>query len=340
MLVIGGGPAGLATAAMLRARGVPVRLIDREGTIGGAYARMDPDILMTSPARLVGLPGLALAARGPYATAREYHAYLRDYARTHELAPEAGVVEAIAPAASGYRVALRGGETIDAAAVIVATGMFDFPHLPELPSDGSVEVIHARAWRNALATAGRRVVIVGGASSAIEIAEVCASRGCRVVVAARRIAIGPAKVLGVDPALAVLPVLARTRPRKFCNGEVTVPGVDRGFKALCKRSAILVRPEPIRIDDTRVVLADGAQVPADLVVLATGYRHAAPFLPADLARTEGASPRCEHAESVSHRGLYFVGVPCARSAASQYLYGIARDAAAVAERLASSSRPR
>jgi putative flavoprotein involved in K+ transport len=332
MLVIGGGPAGLATAAMLRARGVAFRLLDREGAIGGAYARMDPDIVMTSPTRLVGLPGLALTARGPYATAREYHAYLRDYARAHELAPEAGIVEAIAPAEGGYRVTLRGGEIVDAAAVVVATGMFDFPHVPELPTDGSVEVIHARDWRNALATPGKRVVVVGGASSAIEIAEICATRGCRVVLATRRVWIGPAKVLGVDPALALLPVLARTRPRRFCNGEVTVPGVDRGFKALCKRSAILVRREPARIDAARVVLADGAAAPADLVVLATGYRHTAPFLPPDLARNEAGSPRCEHAESVSHRGLYFVGVPCARSAASQYLYGIARDAAAVAER--------
>ena len=334
MLVIGGGPAGLATAAMLRSRGVRFRLIDREGAIGGAYARMDPDLVMTSPAKLVGLPGLALAATGPYATAREYHAYLRDYARTHELVPEAAEVERIAPAAGGYRVALRGGEAIETPAVVVATGMFDFPYAPELPGEPSVEVIHARDWRNALATPGKRVVVVGGASSAIEIAEICAARGCPVVLAARRVWIGPAKVLGVDPALAVLPVLARTRPRKFCNGEVTVPGVDRGFKALCKRNAILVRREPVRIDGARVSFADGAGTSADLVVLATGYRHAAPFLPPDLARTDSGSPRCEHAESVSHRGLFFVGVPCARSAASQYLYGIARDAAAVAERLA------
>jgi putative flavoprotein involved in K+ transport len=334
MLVIGGGPAGLATAAMLRARGVRFRLIDREGAIGGAYARMDPDIVMTSPAKLVGLPGLALSAAGPYATAREYHAYLRDYARAHELAPEAGEVERIAPLADGYRVTLRGGEAIETAAVVVATGMFDFPYSPDLPGAPSVEVIHARDWRNPLATAGKRVVVVGGASSGVEIAEVCAARGCAVTLAARKVSIGPAKVLGVDPAFALFPVLARTRPRKFCDGEVTVPGVDRGFKALCKRGAIAVCREPVRIDGARVAFADGATTDADLVVLATGYRHAAPFLPLDLARSKGASPRCEHGESVSHRRLYFVGVPCARSAASQYLYGIARDAAAVADRLA------
>jgi putative flavoprotein involved in K+ transport len=317
----------------LRARNVPVRLIDRDGAIGGAYARMDPDIVMTSPAKLVGLPWLPVTAAGPYATAREYHAYLGHYARSHELAPEAGEVERIAPVAGGYRVALRGGEAVETPAVVVATGMFDFPYSPEIPSDGSIEVIHARDWRNALATPGKRVVVVGGASSAIEIAEVCATRGCFVILAARRVSIGPAKVLGVDPALALFPVLARTRPRKFCNGEVTVPGVDRGFKALRKRGAILVRKEPVRIDGERVSFADGAGTKADLVVFATGYRHAAPFVPADLARTDSGAPRCEHGESVSHQGLYFVGVPCARSAASQYLYGIARDAEALAERL-------
>jgi putative flavoprotein involved in K+ transport len=335
VVVIGGGPAGLAAAAMLRERGADVRLIDRDGDVGGAYARMDPEIVMTSPARLVGLPGLPFAAAGPYATAREYRDYLRAYAAHHALVPEAGVVASVVPAGTGYRIELVGGanETINALSVVVASGMFDFPILPELPGAPSIPTIHAQQWRNALATAGKRIVVVGGASSAIEIAEACAERRCAVTLAARRVAIGPAKVLGVDPAFAVFPVLARTRPRRFCDGEITVPGVDRGFKAACRRGAIAVRREPIRIDGVRVGFADGTDAEADLVVFATGYRHAAPFLPADLARTPRGGPRCEHGESMSHRGLYFVGTPCARSAASQYLYGIARDAPAVAERI-------
>jgi len=332
-IVIGAGPAGLATAAALRRLGVGVRLVDREGAVGGAYARMDPELVMTSPARLVSLPGLAFAAAGPYGTAREYHAYLRRYAELHRLVPGTAVVETVVGERGHYRIETA-RETLEASAVIVATGMFDFPVVPSLPGAPSIPTIHAQRWRSELATAGTQVIVVGGASSAIEIAEACAARGCAVTVATRRISIGPAKVLGVDPAYAVFPVLARTRPRRFCAGELTVPGVDRGFRAACRRGAIALRREPVRIDGARVTFADATHADADLVVFATGYRHAAPFLPAALARTANGNPRCEHAESVTHRGIWFVGTPCARSAASQYLYGIARDAPVVAERVA------
>jgi hypothetical protein len=69
-------------------------------------------------------------------------------------------------------------------------------------------------------------------------------------------------------------------------------------------------------------------------VLATGYHHATPFLPAYLARTPRNLVRCRANESVSARGIFVVGAPCSRSAASQYLYGISRDAERVARVIA------
>ena len=48
--------------------------------------------------------------------------------------------------------------------------------------------------------------------------------------------------------------------------------------------------------------------------------------------------RCRRNESVSHRGVFVIGAPCSRSAASQYLYGIARDAEAVAREIARKCR--
>ena len=376
-IVIGAGPAGIATAAMLAKRGGRFALVDRNGLVGGAYARMEPSIVMTSPARLVGLPGKRFEPARPYGTAAEYHHYLVDYAREAGVAVGRFDVEAIEINNDGFvviervrtRTAAEASSDVDpgagregseaghpqdtvlpgdeqaatgpsddrrrlsARALVIATGMFDFPIIPAIEGTPTVPVVHARDWREASFANGQVVLVVGGASSAIEIAESCARRGCVVTVAARKISIGAQKIFGVDPALALFPVLARTRPARFCDGRFTVPGVDRGFAELRERGAIAVRRELRRIDGSVIELVDGARIEVDTIVFATGYRHDTSIVPAVVTRTARGTLECQRGESVSHRGLYVVGGPCATSAASQYLYGIARDAEAIARRI-------
>ncbi len=331
-LVIGAGPAGLATAAMLAKHGVVATLVDRDGRIGGAYARLDPELLMTSPASLTALPGMPVTHSG-YFTSAEYLAYLTAYAAAHALVPERGTVEQIQTSGPGYTVRMTGDER-NYETIVVASGVFESPHRPRIEGSPSVPVIHSAQWMTRRhAIAGSHVLIVGGATSAVEIAEHCARRGCTTTVAARKLALGPQTILGFDPAIIGLPVLSHVRPRKFCAGE-TVPAGDRGFAKLRARGAIAVHREPVRIDGRTVTLADGHRCDVDLVVLATGYRHEAAFLPPEVARTARGMVRCRRNESTSHRNVFVVGAPCANSAASQYLYGIARDAERVAHAIA------
>ncbi|HVV86433.1 MAG TPA: NAD(P)-binding domain-containing protein [Kofleriaceae bacterium] len=368
VLIVGAGPAGLAVAACLRERGVGARLVDRHAVAGGAYRRMDPEILMTTPSALVGLPGLDAPRTTPYLTAEAYGAYLERYAEHHRLVPERARVTAIAREGSAYRVALTGATTAAAAdpvlvpdlgparvdlfdAIVLATGMFDFPVRPTLaglPSSAATgappRVVHAADWRVADARAGERVLIIGGASSAVEIAEACARVGAIVSVSARdRLAIQPATVLGVDPTRALMPLLGRLPPAlapAFCSGRMTVPAADRGFGALRAAGRIAVVPAVARFDGDHAVLVDGRRLDVDIVVLATGYRYAVEPAPAELARDDRGVPRTRHGESRSHPGLFVIGAPCVRRAASQYLYGMARDAPVIADAIARRLRRR
>ena len=201
--------------------------------------------------------------------------------------------------------------------------------IPEIAGHPSIPALHASAFRAAHLANVRHVVVIGGASSAIEVAELAARHACKVTIAARKLAMTPPTVLGIDPAFALLPLMSRISPRKFCDGRYTVPGTDRGFARLRRSGAITVVPPLTRIDDARCTFADGHTVEADLLVFGTGYRYTVPALPADVPRTPRGIPR----STKTHPGLHYVGLPCTRSAASEYLYGIARDAEHVARRI-------
>ena len=139
-----------------------------------------------------------------------------------------------------------------------------------------------------------------------------------------------------------MPLLGRLPPLlapAFCHGRRTVPAADRGFGALRRAGRIEVVAAVARFDRREAVLVDDRRVPVDVLILATGYRHATAPAPADLARDDRGVPRTRDGESRSHPGLFVIGAPCTRRAASQYLYGIARDAPAIAAAIAKRRTP-
>jgi putative flavoprotein involved in K+ transport len=215
--------------------------------------------------------------------------------------------------------------------------MWDFPVDPALPTEGAPppEVGHARDWRGP--GDAERILVVGGAHSAVEIAEEAARAGRRVWVAARRgIHVAREKLWGVDihrwigPLEHVPPWLAA----RYCDRRPTLPGTDRGFSSLRRAGKIAVVGAPARIERGRVVLVDGSAVEVDRVVLATGYRFDVPFVPPEVARATAGHLRARRGESVSWPGLFVVGAPCAARVNSEFLRGMAVDAEVVAQAIA------
>jgi putative flavoprotein involved in K+ transport len=346
VLVIGAGPAGLAVSACLKREGVRFRLVDRRGVTGGAYNHIYPGITLASPTRYTGLYGLRLRTRGEYVTAPEYRAYLERYAAHHGLTAERAEVCRIERQAGSFLVHFAGGDSpISYRAVVVATGMYDQPVRPDvagLPGDGPAApgrpaVLHTHDWPGPESFRGRRLLIVGGATSAVEVAEECARAGIPVVVSARSgVRLAPQRILGRDVhdwAYIFFERLPRWLLGSYCGRRPTLPGADLGFSESRRRGLIEVRGAVTRFEAETAVFADGARSPFDVVVLATGYRFVVPFLPAEVARAPAGHPLADEGESRSWPGLYLVGMPCGRTLASEFLRGIRNDAAVVARRV-------
>jgi putative flavoprotein involved in K+ transport len=337
-IVIGAGPAGLAAAACLRRERVPFRLLDRAGVAGGAYREIYGRITLASPAVLDSLPGMPLQANGEYVTAGEYREYLRRYAEHVGAEIEAAEVREVRrdDERGGGFVVDAGDRVWRARFVVVATGMWSHPVTPRVRGlDGcGVPFKHARDWRGPDAATRGPLLIVGAATSAVEIAEEAATAGVPVTLAVRsRLHVARQTFLGRDVHHWVGPVagLPSWVAPGHCANRPTLPGTDRGFSRLRAAGRISVRPALLRLEPGGLAhFADGHAARFAEIVAATGYAFATPFLPATVARAPAGHLLAHHTESVSWPGLFTVGSPCAARLDSEFLRGMPRDAATAA----------
>jgi putative flavoprotein involved in K+ transport len=352
VLVIGAGPAGLAAAACLKGQGITADLVDRTGKPAGAYGRLDGGITLSSPAKFTQLPGLPSDAKSQYITIAEYREYLQRYAAHFGLQPKQRTVESVERQGDRFAVRFAGDRrTWIYQAVVVATGMCDYPVMPSIDglvrdaksTNPEVRVMHSYHWPGHAAMAGQRILIVGGASSAMAIAEQCAEAGTSVTLSARnpKLRFSWAQVLGIDLRPWVYP-LTRRLPRwmfgQRCSLRPSFPGTERGFRKFTQNGMIKVCGQVKQFAGNEAEFVDGSRQSFDAVVLATGYRFNMPFLPADVARASGGQPLADRGESRSWKGLYFIGIPCGRTVASEFLHGMAADAPRLARRISDRLR--
>ena len=198
--VIGGGVAGLSAARALRARGLNVTVLEAATDVGGVWRANYAGFGLQVPKQLYEFPDLPFTAvaAGAFPTGPQVQDYIRAFAARHGLGPAGGVVrtgvrveslERRAGGARGWRfhvAASAGGaplEPLDFDFAVVASGMYSTPSLPALPGRDAFagSVVHSRDFDDAAAAAaaGKHVVVLGSAKSAIDCALVAAESKAR-----------------------------------------------------------------------------------------------------------------------------------------------------------------
>jgi putative flavoprotein involved in K+ transport len=181
-------------------------------------------------------------------------------------------------------------------------------------------------YRNPDAFRDRRVIVVGGGNSAVQIAVELA--GCaRVTLATRQpVRFMPQRVLGRDIHF-WLGITGLDRCRWWSDQSAPVMDCGQYREALASD-----RPPQrrlfLRYTADGVVWPDGTSEPVEDVIFATGYRTEYPFLKALAC----ALPH-RRGVSLGIPGLYFVGLSGQTGLASATLRGVGRDAAEVVRAL-------
>ncbi|MBE1535600.1 flavin-containing monooxygenase [Actinomadura algeriensis] len=347
LIVIGGGQAGLATARVARELGLAPIVLETADQAEGSWSHYYDSLTLFSPARRSALPGAAFPGDPDrYPTRDEVVEYLSGYARRLDADVRTGhrVERVSAPDGLGFRVAVSGGEELTAPLVVAATGAFSRPHRPVLAGldtfDGTV--LHSSGYRRPEPLAGRRVVIVGGGNSAVQIAIELAAVADVTLATRHPLRFMPQRIAGRD----VHVWLQRTGldtagwAKPLLTGGKGTPVMDTGtYRAAIATGNPDRRPMFTRLDGDQVLWDDGTREHVDVVLQATGYRPGVDYL-AGLGALDGEGlPRHRGGVSTTHPGLGYVGLEWQRSFASATLRGAGADARHVLTRLLERSRP-
>ncbi|HLH50573.1 MAG TPA: NAD(P)/FAD-dependent oxidoreductase [Roseiarcus sp.] len=304
-IVIGAGPAGLATAQQLKAQGMSAAIFDKAAAVGAVWRRHYDRLHLHTPRRQSELPGLPMpAAYGRYPSRAQFVAYLERYAQAFALEPIFNVkVDAIRRDGAVWRVE-AGEHLARAPVVIVATGWADFPHAPQWPgmAEHRGPMIHSSAYRNAIPFAGKRVLVVGFGNSGAEIALDLSEAGVEVVLSVRSpVRVLPRDLLGapiLNFAIAQrflpagladalnAPILrlaigsldelglktAAKGPLRMIKEDGRAPVIDIGALAQIRAGKIKVRGGVERFTPDGAVFVEGGEERFDAVILATGFR--------------------------------------------------------------------
>ncbi|XP_031116830.1 probable indole-3-pyruvate monooxygenase YUCCA10 [Ipomoea triloba] len=313
VIIVGAGPAGLATAACLKKLSIPHIVLEKEECLASLWRNRSYDRLHLHLAKeFCALPYAPHSAASPtYIPKDAFIRYLDDYALRFGISPRyRRCVEAARfDDAEGkwHVVARREGsgevEEYTAPFLVVASGDNAEGYVPVIPGKEVFggEIVHSREYKSGKKYEGKEVLVIGCGNSGMEIAYDVSNYGGHASIVVR----SPVHVFTRDmiragmTLLNYLPLYMVDMAISWCGklkyGDLSSyglrspadgpfylkavtgksPVIDVGTIHKIKTGEIKVVPAIHEIKERSVVFEDGREQNFDAIVFATGYMSSA-----------------------------------------------------------------
>ncbi len=298
VLVIGAGPAGIASAYALKQAGISYKVIDRADKIGSTWASLYPSLTLNTSRYFSHMPGKPFPlSYGIFPTGKQYHDYLTGFVNEHNFNIHLGIsVNRVSQADNFWRVETSEGIFLYKT-VISATGIWNSPVMPDIEGmdDFSGELYHAHDFRETNQASNRRVLVVGNGPSGIDISVAVGEVATKTYIGIRSGVVMKRRYpLGITQHAWLM--FAESLPKSWCRpfmkwigsfdfGDTSRYGLNppppgsggmtgyAGDELLTAVKAEKVTPvaAPIKFEGNQAILADGTQLEVDTVIMATGY---------------------------------------------------------------------
>ena len=205
VLVIGGGQAGLSTAARLTQLGVDTLIIDSHERIGDNWRKRYHALTLHNQVQVNHLPYMPFPPNWPtYIPKDKLANWFEAYVESMELnywTDTKLVAGSYDDAAACWTVTLRHGDGRERQMrprhIVMATGVSGIAHVPELPGLDTFKgkVVHSSRYEDGEDWSGKSAIVIGTGNSGHDIAHDLRSSGADVTLVQR----SPTLVVNIEP---------------------------------------------------------------------------------------------------------------------------------------------
>ncbi|GET43030.1 flavin-containing monooxygenase [Microseira wollei] len=335
-LIIGAGFVGLGMAQALQAAGMPYDQVDASDNIGGNwYHGVYETAHIISSRQVTQFTHFPMPDYYPdFPSAQQMRDYLNSFADHFDLRQRIQLnctVTYVRPIENNlWEVTFKSGEQRIYKGVLLCNGHHWCKRLPQFEGEYKGEIIHSKDYKRPAQLLGKRVLVIGAGNSACDIAAEAARVGSKSVLSWREsVWLIPKTFAGVP----IVDIIQWWMPEwlqrlmaysiirlTFGNHESyglskpnhrifeKHPTLNNEVPYYIKHGRIIPKPAVRRLAGSQVEFVDGTCEEFDLIVCATGYHVAYPFLPPELQRVEGSLVKCYAGAFLEdYKGLYYIG---------------------------------
>lgn len=322
--VVGAGPAGLILARRLGGTSASFEVFERNTDVGGIWDIDAPGSPIYESAHFISSRTLSGFADFPmpndypdYPDHRQLLDYIRSFADEFDLRRNIrfGVSVDRAVSEDGlWELHFDNGDVRVCRYLVCSNGVTWVPNLVSWPGEFNGEVRHAVTYRSPGEFEGKRVLVVGAGNSGADIACDASFVADQAFLSVRRgYHFIPKHIIGMPSDVFAsqgpsLPHWLEVRVfglmLRMINGDLRRFGLPKPDHRIFESHPLMntqvlhylghgdciAKPDVERLDGDDVVFVDGSREQIDLVITATGYQHAIPFLEPGVLSVKGGRP--------------------------------------------------
>ncbi len=347
-LIIGAGFVGLGMAESLKTAGIPYDQVDASDDIGGNwYHGVYETAHIISSRKITQFTHFPMPDDYPdFPSAQNMRDYINSFADHFDLRKNIELnrqVSYVRPIEDNlWEVTFDNCEQRIYKGIIICNGHHWSKRFPQFQGEFNGEIIHSKDYKNPEQLRGKRILVIGGGNSACDVAAEAARVGAKSVLSMRESVWFIPKTFAGTPVsdfikwwmpewfqrfmayVIILLTFGKHKDYGLPKPKYRIfdkhPTLNNEVPYYIKHGRITYKPGVRLLDGAEVEFVDGSREAFDLIVCATGFHVAYPFLPPELQRVEAATVQCYGGSFLDdYKGIYYIGWGQARGGVGSLL---------------------